>query len=278
MSGYQEQVLATLVVNVFSAYAAYLTLACGQLNLGVAGFMAIGAYTSAILASMGLGLGLSIVSATLAAGLVGAVIAYPALRARGIYFTIATLAFSEGVSAIFVNISAVGGASGMAVVGHLPMLPMLCVGLALVGLVFFLADTFFGLCLTAIRNDPNGAEVFGVRVRRIEVVAFVVGALFAGTAGALYAHHFDYVEAQQFNVSLSTFAVLYALLGGLQTPLGPLVGATLFTVVPEFLRGADQWRYAAFGAAIVLLMAFRPEGLFTRALIHGWTKWRASTP
>lgn len=276
MSGYQEQVLATLIVNVVSAYAAYLTLACGQLNLGIAGFMAIGAYMSATLGGAGWGLGASILTATLAAGLVGAAIAYPALRARGIYFTIATLAFSEIVSALFVNIPAVGGASGMAVAGHLTMMPMLCAGLALVAIVFFLADTRFGLCLTAIRNDPQGAEVFGVRVRRIEVIAFVIGGLFAGAAGALYAHHFNYVEAQQFNVSLSTFAVLYALLGGLQTPLGPLVGATLFTVAPELLRGADQWRYAAFGAAIVLLMTLRPEGLFTRALIHGWARSRAS--
>lgn len=268
MSGYSLQVLAILLVNVVAAYAAYMPLACGQLNLGIAGFMAIGAYTSAVLSNAGWSLAASMAAATALATLLGLCVSYPVLRARGIYLTIATLAFSEAVVAILLNIESVGAASGLVVANHISVWPMLWVTLAVLVCAVFLSATRFGLCLTAIRNDARGAAVFGVQVRRIEVTAFAIGAAFAGIAGALYAHHFSYVEAQRFNVLMSTYAVLYTLLGGLQTPIGPLIGAALFTLAPELLRGTNEWRYVAFGAAIIVLMLLRSEGLFTRNLVH----------
>lgn len=268
MSGYWSQVIAILLVNIMVAYAAYMPLACGQLNLGTAGFMAIGAYTSAVLSGQGWSLPGSILCGTAAATIAGLLISYPVLRARGIYLTIATLAFSEVVVALLLNIRGVGSASGMVVVNHITIWPMLLATAAVVGIVAWLGSTRFGLSLTAIRNDNQGTAVFGVGVRGAEVTAFTIGSAFAGIAGAIYAHHFNYIEAQHFNVVLSTYAVLYALLGGLQTPAGPLLGALLFTLVPELLRSTDEWRYVGFGASIVLLMVLRPEGLLTRALVH----------
>jgi branched-chain amino acid transport system permease protein len=196
------------------------------------------------------------------------VVSIPVLRARGIYLTIATLAFSEVVAAVLLNVDALGGASGLVVGGHISVGPMLVAMLIVLSIVVWLSSTRLGLCMTAIRNDGRGTAVFGVKVRRVEIAALTIGAGFAGVAGALYAHHFNYLEAQHFNVLLSTYAVLYALLGGLQMPLGPLVGALVFTLVPEALRSTDQWRYVGFGACIILLMLFRPEGLFTRRLVH----------
>ncbi|MFG1358397.1 branched-chain amino acid ABC transporter permease [Xanthobacter pseudotagetidis] len=277
MSGYALQIGAILCVNVISAYAAYMTLAAGQLNLGIAGFMAVGAYASAVLSNAGWSMPHSIAGAVLLASLVGLCVSYPVLRARGIYLTIATLAFSEVVVALILNMESLGAASGLVVVGHLGFWPIFWVTAGVVALMVFLASTRFGLCLTAIRNDAQGAAVFGVRTRRIEVTAFTIGAAIAGLAGALYAHHFSYVEAQRFNVLLSTYAVLYTLLGGLQTPLGPLVGAALFTLAPELLRGTDEWRYVTFGAVIVVLMLLRSEGLFTRSFIHNLIHRRAAT-
>jgi branched-chain amino acid transport system permease protein len=277
MSGYALQIGAILCVNVIAAYAAYMTLAAGQLNLGIAGFMALGAYASAVLANAGWSMPFSIAGAVLVASFVGLCVSYPVLRARGIYLTIATLAFSEVVVALILNMESLGAASGLVVVGHLGFWPIFWVTLGVVALVIVLASTRFGLCLTAIRNDAQGAAVFGVRTRRIEVTAFTIGAALAGLAGALYAHHFSYVEAQRFNVLMSTFAVLYTLLGGLQTPLGPLVGAALFTLAPELLRGTDEWRYVTFGAAIVVLMLLRSEGLLTRSFIHNMLHRRPAT-
>ncbi len=164
--------------------------------------------------------------------------------------------------------SALGGASGLVANGHISVVPMLAVMMIVVAAVVWLSSTRFGLCMTAARNDGRGTAVFGVKVRRVEIAALTIGAGFAGIAGALYAHHFNYLEAQHFNVLLSTYAVLYALLGGLQTPVGPLIGALVFTLVPEFLRSTDEWRYVGFGLCIILLMLLRPEGLLTRRLIH----------
>jgi branched-chain amino acid transport system permease protein len=268
MSGYWLQILAILAVNIVAAYAAYMPLACGQLNLGIAGFMAIGAYASAVVSGQGWPLTISIASGTVAAGAAALAISYPVLRARGIYLTIATLAFSELVVAVLLNLNSVGAASGLVVKAHIALGPLLFALALVLAVVALLSSTRFGLCMTAIRNDSQGTAVFGVDVRSIEVTAFTIGAAFAGIAGALYAHHFNYIEAQHFNVLLSTYALLYALLGGLQTPIGPLIGAALFTLAPEFLRVTDQWRYVGFGAAIVLLMLVRPEGLLTRNLIH----------
>lgn len=268
MSGYATQIGAILIVNIVAAYAAYMPLACGQLNLGIAGFMAIGAYTSAVLSGHGFGLTVSIVGGASAASIAGLVVSIPVLRARGIYLTIATLAFSEVVAAVLLNLNALGGASGYVVAGHIDVAPMFVTMTVVLVAVAWLSSTRFGLCMTGVRNDGRGTAVFGVKVRRVEIVALTIGAGFAGIAGALYAHHFNYLEAQHFDVLLSTYAVLYALLGGLQTPIGPLIGALVFTLVPEFLRSTDQWRYVGFGACIVLLMLLRPEGLLTRRLIH----------
>jgi branched-chain amino acid transport system permease protein len=268
MSGYATQIAAILIVNIVAAYAAYMPLACGQLNLGIAGFMAIGAYGSAVLSGHGFGLSVSISGGACGATLAGLAVSIPVLRARGIYLTIATLAFSEVVAATLLNVNSLGGASGYVVANHIGLAPMVVTMMIVLVAVAWLNSTRVGLCMTAVRNDGRGAAVFGVSVRGVEIAALTIGAGFAGVAGALYAHHFNYLEAQHFNVLLSTYAVLYALLGGLQTPIGPLVGALVFTLVPEFLRGTDQWRYVAFGACIILLMVLRPEGLLTRRLIH----------
>jgi branched-chain amino acid transport system permease protein len=274
MSGYATQIAAILIVNIVAAYSAYMPLACGQLNLGIAGFMAIGAYTSAVLSNHGFTLGVSIVCGACASTIAGFAVSLPVLRARGIYLTIATLAFSEVVAALLLNLNVVGGASGFVVADHMSIAPMFVAMLIVLAAVGWLSSTRFGLCMTAVRNDGRGASVFGVKVRRMEIAALTIGAGFAGVAGALYAHHFNYLEAQHFNVLLSTYAVLYALLGGLQTPFGPLIGAVVFTLVPEFLRSTDQWRYVGFGACIILLMLLRPEGLLTRRLIHELRFWR----
>jgi branched-chain amino acid transport system permease protein len=277
MSGYALQITAILIVNVVAAYAAYMPLACGQLNLGVAGFMAIGAYTAAVVSSAGWSMFVSIAGGAAAATLAGLLISIPVLRARGIYLTIATLAFSEIITAIILNLPAVGGASGFVVPDHITVAPMLATMAVVAVVAIWLSTTRFGLCMTAVRNDSRGTAVFGVGTRRLEVTALTIGAGFAGVAGALYAHHFNYIEAQHFNVLLSTYAVLFALLGGLQTPLGPPIGAVVFTLLPELLRSTDQWRYVGFGICVILLMLLRPEGLLTRRLIRRTVLRRAYT-
>ena len=124
--------------------------------------------------------------------------------------------------------------------------------------------------------------LFGVDVRAAKVIAFTVGGMLMGLGGAMYGHHYNYIEAQTFNVLLSIYILLYVLLGGTQTAWGPLVGAVFFTVIPELIRLlaieiGSEWladsRFIFFGAIIVLMMVFRPEGAVTRTMqdnVAGW--------
>ena len=128
---------------------------------------------------------------------------------------------------------------------------------------------------TAVRDDERAAAVFGVSVPTAKVLSMVIGAAFAGLAGALYGHHYSYVEAQNFNFFLTANAVLFVLLGGVQTWWGPLLGAGVITLLPEVLRTGGEWRYIVFGAIIVVLMVWRPEGVLTRGLLRRFRLGRA---
>ncbi|SHI98170.1 amino acid/amide ABC transporter membrane protein 2, HAAT family [Roseomonas rosea] len=269
MSGYLTGVLVVLAFNVIAAYAVYLPLAAGQLNLGIAGFMAIGAYTAAYLTNeMGWTILPAVVAGGAAAGLVGLVVGLPVLRTHGIYLAMATFALGQVISAIFLNLDVVGGAAGYPVTEYAP--PAAVFGLA-IGVVLFmllLSSTRFALYLAAVKGDPTVADLLGISVRGIQAAAFTLGAIVAGVGGGLYAHHFSFIEAQHFSVLLSVFTVLYVLFGGTQTVWGPLVGAGFFTLVPELLRAGDQYRYAIFAFVLILFMAIRPQGLVTTAMLR----------
>jgi len=120
--------------------------------------------------------------------------------------------------------------------------------------------------MRAVHDDERVAALFGVNVRMTQVTAFTLGGLVAGIGGAIWAHQFNYVEIQNFNVMLSIFVLLYVLIGGTQTAFGPLVGALFFTLVPEVLRVSNDWRFVFFGVMIVMMMVLRPEGIVTRTM------------
>jgi branched-chain amino acid transport system permease protein len=264
MSGYLEGVLVLLAINVVYAYAAFLPIAGGQLNLGVAGFAAIGAYASAYLSN---NFAVSPIAAIAlggaAAGLVALAVAVPVLRARGIYLALATFALGEIVRAVILNLEIVGGAAGYPVTDFIRLPTIAAFALAITVLVMLLFATRFGVTITAVHDDERAADLMGVNVRAFQISAFALGAAIAGIGGALYAHHFSYIEAQYFSVSLSISIVLYVLFGGTQSVLGPPLGAAVFTLLPELLRGSVQWRYVLFAAIVILLMAVRPQGLVT---------------
>lgn len=269
MSGYFEGVLVLLAVNVVFAYGAFLPLAAGQLNLGLAGFAAIGAYAAGYASNNWvLAPALAIVFGGLVAGIVALAVAVPVLRTRGIYLALATFALGQIVQAIILNLEIVGGAAGYPVTAfiRLPLIAVFALVIALI--VGALFATRFGIAVRAVHDDEIAADLLGVHVRAIQVAAFTVGSIVAGIGGGLYAHHFSFIEAQNFNIALSITVVLYVLLGGTQSVLGPLVGAAVFTLLPELLRGSQNWRYVVFAAAVIVLMALRPQGLVTRVQLR----------
>jgi branched-chain amino acid transport system permease protein len=268
MSGYWAGILAILSINIIFAYAIFVTAAAGQLNLGGAGFMAIGAYAAAMLGEqLGWSPALTVPAAILITALVGCAIAFPVLRTRGVYMVLATFAFAEVVTGIILTQPALGGAMGLVVVAYVDLPVLLLAAAAATLFVFWLMATRFGLAMRALHDDELVASLMGVPARAVQVASFAIGAGLAGLAGGLYAHHFSFVEAQYFSPLLSIYVLLFVLIGGTQTAWGPLAGASFFTLVPELMRVGGSWRYVAFGVMIVAMMMFRPEGMVTRTLL-----------
>lgn len=278
MSGYMESQLIILCISTIYAYGIFLPAASGQLNLGAAGFITLGAYASAWFnSSTGaeLPIWLSIPLAMIFTGAIAFAISFPILRTRGVYMVLATFAFAEVVAGFAINMEFVGGAAGFPVDGHTDVTVIVPVALLVILFSFYIMSTRFGLALRSIHDDDSVATLFGVDVRTAKVAAFTIGAMLMSLGGSLYGHHYNYIEAQTFNVLLSIYILLYVLMGGTQTAWGPLIGAAFFTIVPEALREIAEtlgltWlaegRFILFGVFIVLLMVVRPEGVMTRTI------------
>ncbi len=237
LSGYWTGILAILAINVMLAYSIYVTAAAGQLNLGGAGFQAIGAYgTAYVTATLGMPVWFGVLTGVVLTAIVGVLIAFPVLRTRGVYMVLATFAFAQVISGIALTSPVLGGAMGKVVPDFLGVWWLIGSAVAVTVFVFYLMATRFGLAMRALHDDEQVSTILGVNARAVQVACFTIGGAIAGLSGALYAHHFAFVEAQYFNPLLSIFVLLFVLIGGTQTAWGPLVGASFFTLVPELLR------------------------------------------
>ncbi|MGD9920259.1 MAG: branched-chain amino acid ABC transporter permease [Pseudorhodoplanes sp.] len=277
MSGYFEGILVLLAVNIVFAYGAFLPLSAGQLNIGLAGFAAIGAYSSAYLSNnFALSPMIAIPAGGLFAGFVALIVAVPILRTRGIYLALATFALGQVVQATILNLEVIGGAAGYPVTAFIRLPVVIGFAIVVILFVWILFGTRFGIAVTAVHDDERVADLMGIEVRGFQIAAFAIGSAIAGIGGGLYGHHFSFIEAQYFNIALSITIVLYVLLGGTQTVLGPLIGATIFTLLPELLRASAHWRYVIFAAGIIVMMALRPQGLITGAQLRRLFDWRGA--
>ncbi|TYC61831.1 branched-chain amino acid ABC transporter permease [Rhodobacterales bacterium] len=297
MSGYMSGILSILAINIIFAYGIFLAVATGQLNLGGAGFQAVGAYAAAYLtATFGLSVPLTLLFGVVLAGLVGVAIAFPILRTKGVYLVLATFAFAEVITGAILNSEELGGAMGISVPAYVDWYVPVIMAVCVIGFVFYVMSTRFGLAMRAIHDDEQVSDLMGVSIRGVKVVAFGIGAALAGLSGGLYAVSYSYVEVQSFNALLSIYVLLYVLLGGTQTAWGPLVGATFFTILPEVLRDAlpalktavvglfgdadnvappdESWRFVILGLMTILMMVIRPEGLVTRTMVENLQFWK----
>jgi branched-chain amino acid transport system permease protein len=293
MSGYLGGILVILSLNVILAYAVFLPVATGQLNLGGAAFQAVGAYTAALLAAdYAVPVPAALLAASLVSGLIAFVLAVSILRTKGVYLVLATFAFAQLIGGVIINIDALGGALGKTVPDHIDGPVILAAAGAVLCAVLLLMQTRLGLAMRAIHDDDIVAELMGISVRGVRVAAFTLGGLLAGLAGGLYAYYFNFVEVQGFDSLSSVYLLLFVLLGGTQTIWGPLIGAAFFTLVPELLRytvthlpfgGAagsagqieSSWRFVLLGVITVAMMALRPEGVLTRVGLDRLLRGRA---
>lgn len=269
LSSYQEGILILLGINILLGWSVYLPMMTGQASIGNAGFMAIGAYVSSLLT---LNYAWPLLPAILIGGIiacfVGFMLGIPALRLKGTYLVMATLAFGEMVRNIFLNWEFFGGAYGMRGMKG-TTLPLVClfVILTLIGLVI-LSRSRLRLTLDSIFDDERVSEISGTDVVKVKVSAFGAGALLAGIAGGLFAHYMRFVEPGSFTPILSIFMLLYVVLGGMRSHWGVVLGAAVFTLVPELSRGLKDYRGVFMGGLIIALMIFRPKGIITRDMVR----------
>ena len=272
---YLEDVLIQLGINLILALSLYFPLSAGQLSLGQGGFMAIGAYVASWLtAAQGWPWPVAFALAALAAGLVGALVGLPALRVRGIYLVLLTMAFGEIVRVFFLNFAPTGAAQGFRGMPFVTSLPLVA-GLALVVAVLAArtAGSRMGRAFAAINRDELAAEVIGVDVVRAKLASFTVGAVVAGLAGALWAHYVQFIEPEEFGFARSVMPFTFVVVGGIETFWGAIAGAAVLTLLPEWLRFLKEWRLALYGLAMLAVMIVRPQGLIDHRLLGAMRRW-----
>jgi branched-chain amino acid transport system permease protein len=246
----------------------YIILATGQLSLGNAGFMGIGAYISSYLTvTMGVPVTPAIAIAGIASGMIGVVVGFPALRLKGIYLAMATLGFGEMVRSFFLNFDAVGGSGGFHGMTHISVGYIWAWAAGILLLVVLLERSRVWLEMRAVHDDEVAAGLVGLNTTVIKVAAFGVGAAVAAVSGGLFAHHHVYIEPGNFGFERSIDFVLAVIMGGSTVAPGALVGALVLVLLPEMLRFISDWRLAAFGTLLILVLLVRRQGILDRSLL-----------
>jgi branched-chain amino acid transport system permease protein len=267
VGSYWESVALFAGINVLLAMSVYIPMSAGLVTLGQAGFMAIGAYCSALLTKSGVPFVVALVAGALAAAVVALVVGAPAVRIRGIYLMILTLGFGEIVRVFFENFAPTGGIAGLSGIPHRTTLLGVVIACVLIyAFAWRLRQTRYGRAMIATSEDDLAAEAMGVHLMSVKLLAFSLGAFVAGVAGAFYAHQALFIDPTQFDFMRSAEAFLYVVLGGPANPFGPAVGALIVTVLPEVLRPIQDWRFTFFGVVLIVLAAVRPGGLLRAAL------------
>jgi len=277
---YANDILTTLGINIILAVSLNLVNGhTGQFSLGHAGFMSVGAYLSAAVTLFvgphlfGEDVGalwaqnafffVALLAGGLCAALAGLLVGIPSLRLRGDYLAIVTLGFGEIIRVIFQNIEPLGGALGL---NGIPNYTTVAWTLSFAALTVFvvgcLVNSTYGRGFLATHDDEIAAEAMGLDTTRYKIVAFVIGAFFAGIAGGLYGHFKMSITASGFDFTKSIEIVVMVILGGMGNTLGVILAAVLLTLLPEVLRPIAEYRMILYSFLLIVLMLVRPQGLF----------------
>jgi branched-chain amino acid transport system permease protein len=262
-------VIATMGLNLTIGYA-------GQKSLGHAAFFGIGAYTVAIVMKAGFSFWLGLPLAMLGCFGIGLALGFPALRVQTIYLAFATLGFNTAVWLVMrneewltggtfgINNIARPGFFGLELTTALPYYYfVLGVAVVMGALLWKLLHSPWGKAFTALRDNPIRAESLGIHIQAYTLLSFAIGAVYAGVAGALFASLVEFIEPAPFTVGASIMMYLMVVVGGAGYFFGPLLGAAVGVLLPEWLRFAQAWYLFVFGSAVVMLMLWLPDGLLS---------------
>jgi branched-chain amino acid transport system permease protein len=295
LGDYYIHVFALVLINIILAASLRPSLNCGQLNIGHSAFMCLGAYTSALLAKhYALPFELTLLAGALLAAVVGLIVGYPALRLRGVYFAMVTVAFVEVIrliAAIWAPLTR--GNSGLSGIPKPNLLGItlvskssqyyLAVGLTAIALfvLWRLERSRVGMTWRSIGLADNLAQSLGVNIAAHKLLAFAVGCFFAGVAGAFYAHFIRFLFPPEFGFLVATNILVYNFVGGRGHFVGPIVGATFLSLLSEPFRGS-AYETIFFSIAMLLTILFLPGGLITLpgklAELKSWRAPAATTP
>ncbi|SHF09799.1 branched-chain amino acid ABC transporter permease [Alkalibacter saccharofermentans] len=272
---YYQGIIVFICINVIVASSLNLTLGfLGQLALGHAGFMAVGAYSSALL-SIGMRgmelpvimhLGVALLFGGIMSGVIGYLIGLPALRLRGDYLAIITLGFGEIIRVVINNIRFTGGAQGLTGIPRLANFTnAYWITVAVLAILFALIKSRHGRAIMSIREDEIAAEAVGIKTTQYKAIGFTISAFFAGIGGGLFAHYMAYLDPAIFNFMKSVEIVVIVVLGGMGSLTGTILAAGVLTSLPEVLRGFSEYRLLIYSFVLVVMMIFRPQGIFGTA-------------
>lgn len=264
---YYQSTLYTIGINIILAVSLNLIIGVtGQFSLGHAGFMCIGAYAAAIITKSNptiVGFMMAVVIGALISAVVALIVAIPTLRLKGDYLAIATLGFSEIVRIVVLNMKVTNGAAGLFGIPKLTTWPLLVVCIIITMLVVLnFSRSAPGRACISIREDEIASEAMGINTTKYKTIAFVIGAMLAALAGCLYACNFYVVKPDLFTWARSVDILILVVFGGMGSFTGSVVAAIVIGFINMFLAQFSDIRMIIYGAALVLIMVFRPQGIF----------------
>ncbi len=256
-------IILTTSLNLINGYM-------GEFSVGHAGFMAVGAYVSAILTTQVIPPDLKawlfplvVLAGGVGAALVGLVVAIPSFKTRGDYLAIVTLAFLMIVKSVIENIEAIGGPRGIPGIDRLTTLPWTYIWTVLaVWIIRNFVYSNFGRGVLSIREDEIASDLMSVNTRQTKMLAFTLSSFFAGIAGALFAHVLQFISPRVFDIVKSTDILIMVYLGGIGSIGGSILGASIYTILLEVLRPLGMWRMVLMPLVLVILMLYRPVELW----------------
>lgn len=264
IDAYYLRILILIGINIILALGLNLTTGVtGQLSMGHAGFISLGAYTSAILTvHFAVPFYLALLAGSIVAALFGFLLGLPTLRLEGDYLAMVTIGFAEIIRVFFLNFEPGGKAVGFSgIPQETTFMTVWVLVIIVIYLNYKLLNSRTGRSMYAIRENEIAAEACGVNITRMKVLAFTIGAFLGGLGGGLFAHYMFYIAPGNFDFMKSIELLNMVVLGGMGSIPGTILGTIILTIAPEMLRIVQDYRLLFYGALLVILMIFRPNGL-----------------
>jgi branched-chain amino acid transport system permease protein len=275
---YLLNLMITTGIWTTSVWGVRVIMSTGQLTLGHAAYMAVGAYASTLLTmKVGLSFWLAFPLAGMVSSFLALLIGYPTLRIKGVYFAIITFAFAEIVRLIIVHWPGLLGGYG-----GIPNIPppspifsisftsrvpfyylILAISLAAYLVMVRVEKSRIGSIFSSIHESDTLAESIGINIMKYKVVAFCLGCFFAGLSGSFYAHYFNFTSPEFFTIWQSIYCLIFVIVGGTGSVWGPPLGSFFMTLVPELLRVAREYEPVIYAIILILIMFLLPGGLIT---------------